>query len=188
MNLSAYQRHVIGFHGCDAKVASEVIEKGISLRPSEETFDWLGSGIYFWEHGPDRAFEWAKEKQSRGEIENPAVVGALIQLGICFDLLDTHYTRILGPAFKELETVMEETGGVIPENRGGDDLLRRERDCMVLNWTLERLKRNGQEFHTVRGMFPEGAKAFEGSGIRLKSHIQVAVREPSCIIGYFRPT
>lgn len=179
---------MIGFHGCDANVASAVIEKGLPLRPSEETYDWLGSGIYFWEHGPDRALEWAKDKHRRGAIEKPAVVGALIQLGNCFDLLDTHYTRILGPAYRELKGVMEETGGTVPENRGGDDLLRRERDCMVLNWALERLKRDGRAFHTVRGMFPEGDQAFEGSGIRLKSHIQIAVRDPACIIGCFRPS
>lgn len=187
MNISAYQRFVFGYHGCDAVVAAAAIEKGTWLQPSEREYDWLGNGVYFWEHGPARALEWAEEKHRRGEISSPAVVGAVIQLGACFDLLDTRFTEILGPAFKVLERTMKERGKVIPENRGGDDLLRRDRDCLVLNWTLKAPEDEGQTFQTVRGMFIEGPPAFEGSGIRLKSHTQIAVRDPSCILGYFRP-
>ena len=36
--------------------------------------------------------------------------------------------------------------------------------------------------------FHEGVPAFQGSGIHTKSHIQVAVRDPACILGYFKPT
>jgi hypothetical protein len=45
----------------------------------------------------------------------------------------------------------------------------------------------GIRFQTVRGVFQEGAVAFSGSDIRKKSHIQVAVRDPACISGYFKP-
>jgi hypothetical protein len=45
----------------------------------------LGSGIYFWEYGYDRAMQFALEQQARGKIATPAVVGAIIQLGRCFD-------------------------------------------------------------------------------------------------------
>ena len=42
-------------------------------------------------------------------------------------------------------------------------------------------------FHSVRGVFQEGEPAFNGAGIKLKSHIQIAVRDPRALIGYFRP-
>jgi hypothetical protein len=36
-------------------------------------------------------------------------------------------------------------------------------------------------------MFVEGGKAFSGSGIYRKSHVQIAVRNSSCIKGIFYP-
>ena len=189
MNLSAYQRLVIGYHGCEASVAQKSVEGG-TLELSKNHYDWLGNGIYFWEHGPDRALAWAEERHKQGKLKKPGVVGAVIQLGNCFDLLDTRYTSILAKAFAELGRLLEKEGKPIPENTIGDDLLKRDRDCMLLNWLIPELESppGSLRFQTVRGMFQEGGPAFEGSGIRLKSHIQIAVRDPSCILGYFRPT
>ena len=187
MNLAAYQRQVIAYHGCDAKVAASVLAGRTALRPSEEEYDWLGRGIYFWEHGPDRALDWAKERKKRGKIETPAVVGAVIQLGSCFDLLDTRCTTILPAAFVKLRALLNESGKPMPDNAGGDDLLLRRRDCLVLNWLFDEFANDGEIYQTVRGVFQEGERVFEDSGIRLKSHIQIAVRDPSCIVGYFRP-
>jgi hypothetical protein len=51
--------------------------------------------------------------------------------------------------------------------------------------TLEEV--SGKTYQTVRGVFQEGAPAFSGAGIKLKSHIQIAVRTPTAIIGYFQP-
>ena len=44
MNLQSYQRLIIGYHGCDAKVADQAIRTGGFLQPSENEYDWLGSG------------------------------------------------------------------------------------------------------------------------------------------------
>ena len=188
LNLSAYQRLVFGYHGCDAAVADAAIRTGKPLSPSDNDYDWLGTGIYFWEHGPDRALEWAKEKHRNGEIRKPAVVGALIHLGKCLDLLDTRHTRIVANAFDEFRSGLLTEGQQVPENSGGPDQLKRQRDCAVLNWLMEQFEGDIDPFQTVRGVFTEGPPAFEGSGIRLKSHIQIAVRDPSCILGFFRPS
>jgi len=187
-NIYSYQRLVFGYHGCDASVADAAIRSGKPLSPSDNDYDWLGQGIYFWEHGPDRAMEWAEEKHRKGEIAMPAVVGALIHLGKCFDLLDTQHTRILPKAFEGFSIGLLVEGKQVPENSGGPNQLKRERDCAVLNWLMERFEDDGDPFQTVRGVFAEGQPAFEGSGICLKSHIQIAVRDPSCILGYFRPS
>ena len=50
------------------------------------------------------------------------------------------------------------------------------------------MRRRGKVFDTVRGVFQEGVATFEGSGIRLESHIQIAVRSPAVILGVFRPS
>ena len=42
-------------------------------------------------------------------------------------------------------------------------------------------------FDTIRGMFVEGGKAYPGSGLYKKSHVQIAVRNPACIKGVFFP-
>jgi len=77
----------------------------------------------------------------------------------------------------------------MPTNAGKtpDKLLRR-RDCAVLNYYLSRLEQTQVRFDTVRCGFVEGPTAFEGSGIRHQSHVQIAVRNPACVVGVFRPT
>lgn len=82
---------IIGFHGCDLSTFREVICEGGSLNPSMNNYDWLGSGIYFWEQNYERALQWTEEQASRGRIEAPAVIGAVIDLGYCLNLTDSHY-------------------------------------------------------------------------------------------------
>lgn len=68
------------------------------------------------------------------------------------------------------------------------DFLLRRADCAVTNWTIKRYEQaSGLAIQTVRGVFQEGTDVFPGSGIKLRSHIQIAVRDTSCIVGYFLP-
>lgn len=117
MNHSAYQRFVFGYHGCDATVADQAILTGKQLSPSENDYDWLGKGIYFWEHGPERALEWAHEKKRQGEIKKPAVVGALIHLGNCFDLLDIRSTASFPKRLRCSETACLLTDSKFPRTQ-----------------------------------------------------------------------
>ena len=70
-----YRRSVIAYHGCDAAVAAKVVAGRLQLKPSANPYDWLGNGIYFWEHGPQRAYEWAIEQArlSGRKVTEPAV-------------------------------------------------------------------------------------------------------------------
>src|SRR2546422_8161850 len=61
----SYQRIVVGYHGCDAAVAEQVLAGKLQLKPSGNAYDWLGNGIYFWEHGQQRSEEHTSELQSR---------------------------------------------------------------------------------------------------------------------------
>lgn len=188
-----YHRTVFGYHGCDKSVADRVLGGG-DFRSSENDYDWLGRGIYFWEHGPERALEWAREQHRRNpaKIATPAAIGAVIHLGRCFDLLDVRYTRYLGAAFPEYVQSLRVSGQEPPRNEGrrnhAGDLLLRRLDCSMLNWAVERLsKQTSNVVQTVRGVFIEGGEAFPGSCIMEKSHIQLAVRDPECIVGVFSP-
>lgn len=183
-----YDRLVVAYHGCDAAVAEQLLQ-GERFRKSRNDYDWLGEGVYFWEHGATRALEFARDQARRGKLSRPAVVGALVQLGRCFDLMDTRFTSELADAFLMLKVSRLVTGEPLPVNAGRTpDRLLRRRDCAVLNYYLRWLQENGAPYDTVRCGFVEGPPAFEGSGICLQSHVQIAVRNQACILGVFRPT
>ncbi len=65
---SLYSRRpnlILGFHGCDQSVADNILIKGEELRVSNNDYDWLGNGIYFWENNEESALMWAEEQQKR---------------------------------------------------------------------------------------------------------------------------
>ena len=77
-NWSLYQNRpsfALGFHGTDEHVAAGVISGGVHLTRSENTYDWLGGGNYFWESDPQRALEWAQHGHAKGAINAPGLVG-----------------------------------------------------------------------------------------------------------------
>lgn len=95
---------VLGYHGCDASVVEGVIQGTSSLRHSNNGYDWLADGVYFWEHNAQRAYEFAKEMArrphpSKQKIKTPAVVGAVISLGHCLNLLDSQYIALVRQAY-----------------------------------------------------------------------------------------
>lgn len=195
LNEYLYNRQIIAYHGCDVSIAKKVLFEGETLLPSEKAYDWLGKGIYFWEHGAERALDWAKARAASGKMETPAVVGAILNLGNCFDLLDVRYTLVLKQAWPQFLETKKAAKQDIPTNKDpkgipNRDKLLRYRDCAVVNWTIEQLEdhADNQNFDSVRGVFQEAEPVFEDSGIRLKSHIQIAIRNPACIVGYFKPT
>jgi hypothetical protein len=112
MALKTYQRIVVGYHGCDAAVVERVLAGKARLTSSTNAYDWLGEGIYFWEHGPQRAYEWAKEQARLGsaKVRNPSVLAARIDLGVCLDLLDTANTRLLGKWFAKFRRFVRQKG------------------------------------------------------------------------------
>ena len=115
MDKSLYSRRsnlVIGFHGCDKTVVDAVVAGKTNLLSSTNDYDWLGNGIYFWENNEERAWQWAKDlaKRKNSQIKEPAVVGAIIDLGYCFDLTDSTYLQELKAAYESMVTVYKESG------------------------------------------------------------------------------
>jgi hypothetical protein len=164
------------------------------LKSSSNSYDWLGHGIYFWENSPSRALEFAEHlqkypRQSKGKIVKPAVIGAVIQLGYCLDLLDYQNLQLLKEGY---ESLVEYTDiAKFPQNKSiGNigDLLLRYLDCSVIEMVHTLKKKIGQQpFDSVRSVFYEGNELYPNAGFREKDHVQVCVRNPNCIKGFFLP-
>ncbi len=189
---------VLGYHGCDAKFARKAVLDGVDLLHSDTDFDWLGPGAYFWESDPVRALEWANWKVSKGRYKTAAVVGAVIDLGNCLDLVSREDLELFRAAYASFVRVQKRAGLPIPKNKNprgyrDNDRVLRYLDCAVfrhLHTIIDDLSRADDSFEkhdTVRGMFVEGGKVFRGSGIYRRSHVQVAVLNPNCIKGLFIP-
>lgn len=184
---------VLGYHGCDSRVAAHVLAGKSHLKASHNDYDWLGDGIYFWEHNARRAFEFAvevsrKPHPSGQAIRKPAIVGAIIDLGYCLNLLDSQSIAAVSDAHLDLVGTSEAAGLPLPRNSLGPDLLDRRLDCAVLRFLHQTRNAEGRRpFDTVRAAFFEGGRLYENAGFVAKTHIQVCVREPACIKGYFRP-
>jgi hypothetical protein len=193
---------LIGFHGCDKSRQQDLLINSVSMPISEQPYDWLGYGMYFWENNADRALEWAKDKESIGKIKEAAVIGAVIDLGHCCDLLDSSFTKMLTAYYNLMKIELEKVGKSLPENKdlksdGHHDKLLRYLDCATLEFMHEQIRTQYKKdmaakshsslkmFDSVRGVFPEGGAAYNGSGFYAKSHIQICIRNSNCIKGYF---
>ena len=166
----------------------ERILAGEAMQPSKRPYDWLGSGIYFWENDPLRAWEWARSKE---DVEDPFIIGAVVALGNCLDLTTRKSHRNLEAAFDSLKEVSKESGLKLPANKkanpNDDDYLLRYLDRVVINHLHNLNEMEGKEIYdTVRGVFPEGAPVYPGALFRDKTHVQIAVWNPECILGVFR--
>jgi hypothetical protein len=202
LNLELYKRStgfVLGFHGCDKEVGEAVLAGKMDLKMSENPYDWLGRGIYFWEGNPARALQFAQEAvalkphTTQGTIREPFVVGAIIDRGLCFSLQDTACLAELSTGYDALKAAIDSDLGAaikMPVNHGNDeDRSARFLDRAVIESMMGvRVKRELPEYDTVTGAFSEGGALFTGSAIYKQGHIQIAVRNPDeCILGYFRP-
>ena len=181
-------RIVFGYHGCDESTLRMVLEGG-TLRPSQNAYDWLGHGVYFWESSPTRALRWAEETKLRpgATITHPAVLGAIIDLGHCLDLIDPDRAHLVQNAYVEYLRQCEEFG-VPPARNKGPESKARFLDCAVMNLLHELGSEEGMPpFDTVRGFFVEGQPLYPTAGLRSLDHVQICVRRPECIAGFFRP-
>lgn len=176
---------VLGYHGCDLAVAMEVVARRARLDPGRARYDWLGTGIYFWEEDPILALRWARHAARKRPdlIKTPAVVGAIIEMKDCLNLVQTGTSRILQAAYLDLVQEVERAGGQMPINETEE---RRFLDHAVFE-TLHELRRAEglRPFPSVRALFQSGEAIFPGSGIRKWDHIQICVRDFGIIRGWF---
>ena len=184
---------VFGFHACDSSVGERVLAGKAELLPGKNAYDWLGFGNYFWESNVHRAKQYAKWLSRRTKpphISNPFVLGAIIDLGHCMNLLDGEYLKLLKSGHARLRQLRESSNRPMPRNRplrGAADLIFRNLDCAVVEAVHEfAAEAKKPAFDTVRGVFWEGRELYPQAGFRSHNHIQICVRNPNCIKGFFR--
>lgn len=187
------QTWVLGYHGCDRITGESILAGKKALRPSDNAWDWLGTGIYFWENNARRALEWAKFAKAHPEvcsavIKDPFVVGAVIDLGNCLDLLEADSIRVVQRAHDQLLEIFAASDVQPPRNEGlAPDRVVRKLDCAVINYVHDMQAASGEPaFDSVRAAFIEGHPLYEGAGFHRRTHIQLCVRSEAQVIGYFR--
>lgn len=190
---------VIGYHGCDRKVAEKILSGRDEVHVSVNDYDWLGQGAYFWVDSPLRAFRWAQDAKERDALNppkhrkpiyDPYVVGAFINTGLCLNFLDYDVIKEI----QNVHKIYEESIGsddIMPQNsssRNGITMMRRL-DCTIINYVhYKRATADMPRYDTALGMFLEGEPAYAGAGFNAETHVQIAVLRPEeSIIGYFRP-
>lgn len=180
---------VIGFHSCDREVGLAILNGDDELKPSDNDWDWLGNGIYFWEQNPYRALDYAikcakRQQFNKVRIKTPFVLGAIIELGNCFNLVTPDALNLLTETYRDLESVYKKAGKPIPKNVDA----KRELDCAVIRYVHEINKiANKPSYDSVRCAFGEGGEAYPTSNFTTELHIQICLRNHALIKGYFLP-
>ncbi len=184
---------VYGFHGLDKDVAIKILNQESEFKHSNNKYDWLGNGVYFWENNLERAHQYALQDSQRtnSNVKSPFVLGAVIELGNCLDLLDQKYNDFLKVAYEQLRNDLVAEGKPLPENKSFGtsdfDFKARELDCAVIRYACALAKEQGEPFDSVRAAFIEGTPLYEGARFFSENHIQLAIINPDCIKGIFLP-
>lgn len=184
---------IVAYHGCDHAVAEQILAGTHHLRPSKNDYDWLGPGVYFWVDSQERAWDWAHAAATRkaGDIKQAAVVGAFIHPSLCLNLTDYGVMSELLDAHSFLVAASAAAEVPLPQNTLQKDgvFLKRGLDCAVIN-AVHRLREDQQlpAYDSVYGVFEEGKPLYANAGFKTKTHVQIAVRNSDCIVGYFRCT
>ncbi len=190
---------VLGFHGCDKSFRDKIVSTNkFNYSKSGKDYEWLGNGFYFWENSYERALEWAEERKlnspkgSKNVIENPSVLGAVIDLGYCLDLIEAKHLATLKEFYDLLIQSSKISGNVMPTNskalKTQSDLVIRKLDYAVIEsiHTFNKDEKN-RAFDSVRATFFEGEDLYPLAGFKEKNHIQLCIRNSSCIKGFFLP-
>ena len=181
-----YHRTVIGYHGTRLNTAQNIVLGNSTFVPSTNSDDWLGHGVYFWEYAPQRAWSWAQERYPGEDI---AVLGSMIRLSNCFDLLDPDNVQALEVHYSQFSTDCAENNIEIPKNYRS----KKRTDCAVFEYVYGVNDQSDIKIDTCRAVFVPSmsaskARPWTSSGIFHGAHIQLCVRNVSCIQGVWMMT
>lgn len=171
------------------------IQQSGSMSPSENNYDWLGHGIYFWQAAPVRAWIWkrfeALPKRSRASAADAVVLEYELALNTdeCLDLLDIRW-----------HDVLEKLGLMVPgvwRRQGVTDEVIKKRlqrnarlaqpqkhylDCAAVNTVCTYLEHiESIRITCVRGAFQCLDRLYPYSAFRRGDHVEVAIRDPKLI-------
>lgn len=180
INLSQPLR-VYGYHGTSQEKAQEIIDQGFNL--STNDYDWLGTGVYFFQDAPMRALAWASERYP----DSPAVIRSELVLESCIDLLDIAWNPIIRETYRMFILEYQKANIPLPSQNPQRSKAHRL-DCAFFNYIMEKiLASQDVAIGSIRAVFNEGDRIYPNSAIFDRSHIQILIRdlsliEKSCLI------
>jgi hypothetical protein len=173
---------LVGYHGTNRQAAESILANG--FEPSQNEYDWLGTGVYFWQDAPYRAWDWScTHARWKHPQDEPAVIRSIIQIrrSECMDLLDwkseNSWADLLDAAHKFLRKRQD-----LPKQRSGRNAKLHPLDKVIIDYVIDKiLVKDNLKIMAVRAGFEEGKKIFVGSAMYEKTHVQVAVRDTMVI-------
>jgi hypothetical protein len=166
---------VYGYHGTNREKAQEIIDGGFNL--STNDYDWLGTGVYFFQDAPVRAWTWARERYP----DSPAVIKSELALENCIDLLDIDWYPIFRETYAMFVSAYQKANVPLPRQNPERSKAHRL-DCAFFNYIVEKILESQDEpIGSIRAVFNEGDRIYPNSAIFDRSHIQISIRDLSLI-------
>lgn len=182
------------YHGTTTKIADQIFSDR-HFKFSKNEYDWLGSGVYFYQEAPLKALAWAQkfsiDSENRGTT--PAVIEVEFDLSKVFDLFkpeNFEFLRIVDQKYSVSDRQRTQKRPVLRTHEGNRfrvfhnaSLAEAEKpganfiDCTLINKALQLLREMNQEYDCVRHFFWEGQELYKGSYFYDHSNIQL------CVIG-----
>lgn len=193
---------LIVYHGCDITTRDDLVSGRLKhLDHSNNQYDWLGHGAYFFEGDVERALMFAQashrnpgKRYTAKPIATPAAVGAVLQVRHWLDMTTQAGIKEFSLAYQAMAAGLQASGMAIPVNRPASDsdidIIYRALDNAVFTWLHQARASETpprSSFQAVRAAFHQGQKVAPTSGFHASTHIQIAVRDNNCIVGWFLP-
>ena len=177
---------VLGYHGTTMNCVERIQEVG--FKKSTRASLWMGSGVYFFQDAPARAYDWAEFiSERRGGIKS-AVIRAEIDLTDCIDLVDAKWWSFLRYSCKKVESKWRSVEAQIsPIEAFRDPTLegigKNYVDCAVMNefFRMLRGKAGVPCPRSVRCPFMEGRPIHPTSWLYDRASVIINVVDPSAI-------
>jgi len=193
-------RLLVAYHGCDITTRDDLVSGKLAhLDHSKNPYDWLGPGAYFFEGDAERALMFANASHNNPTkmytarpIGTPAVVGAVLSVQRWLDMTTQEGIHEFTLAYPALLSGLVATGSPVPKNTAASeddaDVILRKLDNAVFTF-IHDIRENSSpplpSFQAVRGAFYQGAEVAPKSGFRVGTHVQIALRDNSCVEGWF---
>jgi hypothetical protein len=196
---------LIVYHGCDITTRDDLVSGRLKhLTQSNNQYDWLGPGAYFFEGDVERALMFAQaahrypeKRYTAKPVATPAAVGAVgavLQVQRWLDMTTQAGIKEFSSAYQVFAAGRSAEGKPVPKNRAANDtdtdVIYRALDNAVFTWLHHARESHNPPlppFQAVRAAFHQGETVAPTSGFHANTHIQIALRDNDCVIGWFLP-
>lgn len=190
-------RIVRAFHGTTLSNARAILSGSSPFQPSANAHDWLGHGIYFFEESQTLALDWAVGKvgslAALGRTEEPAVIGADLQLDDCLDICSGDWGPALSLIHRRLSATLKTQHGPVTTTAAGRHVVLADiqmpgstwtfnyTDCAVMDAIVRDQQKIGRKITSKRAAFADGSQLYPNSYLLSRTHVQIAVIDLSIV-------